>query len=81
MRIAGLEVIIVGNPPPGFGGRYFQFVKLTTDDGISGIGEIYSVPFDPHLVAKMAEDVAARYLIAPDLHAPPELRARPPGER
>ena len=68
MKIKDLKVFIVGNPPPSFGGRYFIFVKLTTDDGISGIGEIYSVPFDPHLVAKMAEDVAERYLIGSDPH-------------
>jgi galactonate dehydratase len=68
MKIVDCKTFVVGNPPPGFGGRYFIFVKLTTDDGISGIGEIYSVPFDPHLVAKMAEDVAERYLIGSDPH-------------
>ncbi len=40
MKIIDLKVFIVGNPPPGWGGRYFTFVKLTTDDGISGIGEV-----------------------------------------
>ncbi len=29
------EVFVVGNPPPGFGGRYFIFVKLATNDGSS----------------------------------------------
>jgi len=68
MKIVDCKTFVVGNPPPGFGGRYFIFVKLTTDDGIDGIGEIYSVPFDPHIVAKMAMDVAERYLIGSDPH-------------
>jgi len=57
---------VVGNPPPRFGGRYFIFVKLTTDTGVSGIGEIYTATYSPHLVAKMAEEVAARHVIGAD---------------
>jgi len=63
MKITDIETFVVGNPPPGFGGRYFVFVKLTTDDGATGIGEVYAATFDPHLMAKLAEDVAARHLI------------------
>ena len=40
MRLQTLETFIVGTPPPGFGGRYFIFVRLTTACGISGVGEI-----------------------------------------
>ena len=68
MKLADIETFVVGNPPPHFGGRYFVFVKLTTDDGISGIGEAYCVPFSPHLVAKMIEDVFARYAAGIDPH-------------
>ena len=68
MKLADIETFVVGNPPPHFGGRYFVFVKLTTNDGISGIGEAYCVPFDPHLVAKMIEDVFARYVCGNDPH-------------
>ena len=39
MKLAGCEVFVVGNPPPRKGGRYFIFVQLTTDDGITGVGE------------------------------------------
>ena len=35
MKIKDLKVFIVGNPPPGWGGRYFTFVRLTTDNGIA----------------------------------------------
>jgi len=68
MRLADIETFVVGNPPPGFGGRYFVFAKLTTACGISGIGETYCVPFDPHLVTRMIEDVFARYAAGTDPH-------------
>jgi len=60
VKITGFKTFVVGNPPPGFGGRYFVFVKLVTDGGIEGIGEIYSLPFNPHTVARMAEDIFER---------------------
>ncbi|MCB2100052.1 MAG: mandelate racemase/muconate lactonizing enzyme family protein [Rhodobacterales bacterium] len=63
MRIAGLEVIIVGNPPPGFGGRYFQFVKLTTDDGLVGWGEAYAASVGPEAMTRVIEDVFDRHLL------------------
>ncbi len=68
MKLAGIQTFVVGNPPPHFGGRYFVFVKLTTACGISGVGEAYCVPFEPHLVAKMIEDVFARYAEGRDPH-------------
>ena len=69
MILKDIETFVVGNPPPGFGGRYFVFVKLTTNDGISGIGEAYCVPFHPDLVARMLEDVFARYVAGQDPHS------------
>ena len=68
MKLTDIETFVVGNPPPHFGGRYFVFVKITTDTGVSGIGEAYCVPFAPHLVAKMIEDVFARYVAGNDPH-------------
>ena len=68
MKLTGIQTFVVGNPPPHFGGRYFVFVKLTTACGISGVGEAYCVPFEPHLVAKMIEDVFARYAQGTDPH-------------
>ncbi len=66
VRVADCEVLVVGNPPPGFGGRYFIFVKLTTADGIVGWGEVYCATFGPHVVARMIEDVAGRFVIGSD---------------
>jgi galactonate dehydratase len=68
MKLTDIETFVVGNPPPHFGGRYFVFVKITTDTGVSGIGEAYCVPFAPHLVAKMIEDVFGRYVAGNDPH-------------
>jgi galactonate dehydratase len=68
MKLTGIETFVVGNPPPHFGGRYFVFVKLSTDNGSTGLGEAYCVPFSPHLVAQMCEDVFARYLEGQDPH-------------
>ena len=68
MKLSDIKTFVVGNPPPHFGGRYFVFVKLTTACGISGIGEAYCVPFAPHLVAQMIEDVFARYALGQDPH-------------
>jgi galactonate dehydratase len=68
MKLEDIKTFVVGNPPPHFGGRYFVFAKITTDCGISGIGEAYCVPFDPHLVARMIEDVFARYAVGNDPH-------------
>ncbi|MGY6710708.1 MAG: mandelate racemase/muconate lactonizing enzyme family protein [Rhizobiaceae bacterium] len=68
MKITDVKTWVVGNPPPGIGGRYFIFVKLTTDGGVHGYGEAYSATFDPHLTARLIEDVAARYLVGHDPH-------------
>ncbi|MGI9499921.1 MAG: mandelate racemase/muconate lactonizing enzyme family protein [Geminicoccaceae bacterium] len=68
MKITDLETFVVGNPPPSFGGRYWIFVKLTTDGGTVGYGEVYSLPFAPHVVEAMIGDVADRFLIGEDPH-------------
>ena len=68
MKLRDIETFVVGNPPPHFGGRYFVFVKLTTDDNITGLGEAYCVPFSPDLVARMIEDVFDRYASGRDPH-------------
>src|SRR5918996_394431 len=66
MKIVEVKTFVVGNPPPHFGGRYFVFLKLITDGGIEGVGEVYGVPFHPDVVARMIEDVCARHVIDAD---------------
>ena len=62
MKLADLDVLVVGNPPPGFGGRYFIFVKLTTDDGITGWGEVYAATVGPEAMRAVIADVFARHM-------------------
>ena len=66
MRIAEFKTFVVGNPPPHFGGRYFVFLKLVTDGGVEGVGEVYGVPFHPQVVGRMIEDVCERHLVGAD---------------
>jgi galactonate dehydratase len=68
MKLTDIKTFVVGNPPPAYGGRYFVFVKLTTDGNVEGVGEAYSVPFHPDLVARLLVDVFARYLAGEDPH-------------
>ena len=66
MKIKEFKTFVVGNPPPGYGGRYFVFVKLTADNGIEGIGEAYGASFGPHTLARMIEDACERHAIGHD---------------
>jgi galactonate dehydratase len=66
MKIAELKTFIVGNPPPAFGGRYFIFVKLKTECGVEGLGEIYSASFAPSAITAMVEDVFDRHVLGAD---------------
>jgi len=68
MKLTDIKTFVVGNPPPGYGGRYFVFVKLTTEGNVSGVGEAYCAPFHPELVARMLVDVFDRYLAGEDPH-------------
>jgi galactonate dehydratase len=66
MKISDVKTYVVGNPPPHFGGAYFVLLKLTTDDGIEGVGEVYAATFGGHTMARMVEDVCARHVIGAD---------------
>jgi galactonate dehydratase len=66
MKITGLKTFVVGNPPPSFGGRYFIFLKLMTDVGIEGVGEVYAATFGPHVVQQMVGDVFERHVLGID---------------
>jgi galactonate dehydratase len=60
MKLDSVKVFVVGNPPPGYGGRYFVFLKLKTACGVEGVGEVYAATFGPQVIAAMIEDVFAR---------------------
>ena len=62
MKIADLTTYAVANPPPHKGGPYWVFLKLTTDNGIAGYGEVYGVPFNPLRVTGLIEDIFERHV-------------------
>ena len=66
MIIKAFETFVVGNPPPRFGGRCLIFVKLVTDTGIIGYGEVYCATFSAHTVEAMLKDTAERYVVGHD---------------
>jgi len=63
MKIVDFKTYVVGNPPPSFGGKYWIFLKLTTDSGVFGFGEAYGIPFHPKVARQMIEDVCERYIL------------------
>jgi len=66
MKLDSVKVFVVGNPPPGYGGRYFVFLKLRTACGIEGVGEVYAATFGPKIIAAMIEDLFARRFLGRD---------------
>ncbi|WP_282603122.1 mandelate racemase/muconate lactonizing enzyme family protein [Paracoccus sp. PARArs4] len=66
MRLEKLETFVMGNPPPRHGGRYFIFVRLTTECGITGVGEIYNATFGPDICCAMARDMFDRQFAGTD---------------
>ncbi|MGK9234828.1 mandelate racemase/muconate lactonizing enzyme family protein [Inquilinus limosus] len=68
MKIASLRTHVVAVPPPHLGGMYWIFVQLKTDDGIEGVGEVYTTAFHPKAVVPLIEDVFERHLLGHDPH-------------
>ena len=66
MKITDFKIFVVSNLPPGSGGKYFIFVKLIANDDTTGIGAICSVPFNPHVVARMTEGVCGQLVVGND---------------
>jgi galactonate dehydratase len=62
MKLADLDIIITSPPSPGWGGRYWIFVKVTTACGIVGWGECYASSVGPTAMRAVIEDVFARHM-------------------
>ncbi len=63
MKLKDLDVIVTAPPAPGWGGRYWILVKLTTDDGITGWGECYASSVGPKAMQAVIEDVFSRHMM------------------
>ena len=55
-------------PPTGIGGAFWVLVKITTDNGIEGIGECYGIPVSADIACKMVEDTFERFIMGEDPH-------------
>ena len=66
MRITDVKTCAVANARPSRGGRFWVFLKLVTDDGIEGIGEVYAAAFGPETIRAMIRNVAERHLVGSD---------------
>lgn len=62
MRLQNLQIFTVAPPAPGWGGRYWIFVKLTTACGIDGVGECYASSVGPKAMEAVIEDVFSRHM-------------------
>ncbi|MEO1537188.1 MAG: mandelate racemase/muconate lactonizing enzyme family protein [Pseudomonadota bacterium] len=62
MKLADLEVIVTAPPAPGWGGRYWILVKVTTDTGLTGWGECYASSVGPEAMTAVIRDVFARHM-------------------
>lgn len=55
-------------PPTGLGGSFWVLVKITTDNGIEGIGECYGIPVSGDIACRMVEDTFERFIAGEDPH-------------
>lgn len=62
MQLKDIEIFSVAPPPPGWGGRYWLIVRLTTACGITGLGEVYAAAVGPKAMHAVIEDVFARHM-------------------
>ncbi|SLN50849.1 D-galactonate dehydratase [Roseovarius albus] len=63
MKLQDLDIIITAPPAPGWGGRYWILVKLTTDTGITGWGECYASSIGPEAMKPVIRDVFERHML------------------
>ncbi|MBD3664238.1 mandelate racemase/muconate lactonizing enzyme family protein [Sulfitobacter sp. TSTF-M16] len=62
MKLQDLDVIITSPPAPGWGGRYWILVKVTTDTGVTGWGECYASSVGPRAMEHVIRDVFERHM-------------------
>ncbi len=62
MKLQDLDVIVTAPPAPGWGGRYWILVKVTTDTGVTGWGECYASSIGPEAMTHVIKDVFERHM-------------------
>jgi galactonate dehydratase len=68
MKVTGVEVFPISVPPPARGGSRWMILRLDTDAGVSGYGEmmLLSSPFRWHVVVAMLEDLVEQAIVGHD---------------
>ena len=67
MQVTAIKTFLVGNIPPYLGGRYFFFIKLCTDEGIEGLGEVSPArPGRETIQIEVVETLARHFVIGAD---------------
>ena len=62
MKLDALEIFPVAPPPPGWGGRYWLIVRVSTACGITGLGEVYAAGVGPDAMEAVITDVFSRHM-------------------
>lgn len=62
MKLQDLDIIVTAPPAPGWGGRYWILVKVTTDTGLTGWGECYASTIGPDAMRSVIADVFERHM-------------------
>jgi galactonate dehydratase len=68
VKISKVDTFIVGNPPPYHGGINWGFVKVTTDDGLIGWGELNGVAFRDKTLVQLVHEYSDYFLVG--IHNP-----------
>ncbi|MDG3042845.1 mandelate racemase/muconate lactonizing enzyme family protein [Roseicyclus marinus] len=63
MKLQDLEIFSIAPPPPGWGGRYWQIVRITTACGITGLGEVYAAAVGSKAMRAVIGDVFERHML------------------
>ncbi|MDR1427704.1 MAG: mandelate racemase/muconate lactonizing enzyme family protein [Bifidobacteriaceae bacterium] len=71
MKVTGYEVFSVANPDPSVGGPVWVFLRLDTDAGVSGYGEVFTsaVFCPPAVLAKVIGAVVEGFVLGSDPRA------------
>ncbi len=68
LKINDFEIFVVKTLPPYRGGRYWTFLKLITDEGFEGLGELTELAAIGREASnvKLLEDLCRRYVLGSD---------------
>ena len=67
MRIDAVDTFLVDNPTPHAGGLHWLFVRIRTDQGITGVGEAtYHTRMD-HTALPLIDSISEQFLLGQDL--------------